>query len=174
MAPTALAYTYCTEADIEALLSVDGKVGRVDDDNNGSLSATESGYITKAINWATARLNMYLAPIYAQADLATDWVVNEWCVILACHWLSIRRGNPAPGSFVDQMKSVMEDIKLVRQGTVVLDLGQREGAWPAWSNVRVDMGYPLRKIRVERPISEQPTLQPQNQDLAANHIPAPW
>ena len=178
MAPTALTYTYCTSADLEALLSVDGLTNRVDDDNTGTQSATEAGYITAAINWATARINFFVASKYDKADLATDWVVNQWCVVLACHWLSTHRGNPAPGSFKDAYKEAIEDMKSVRAGENQLDLGLRTAAWPAWSNMRRDIRYPLRSLRVEKGISvhgrgAKPSSYSQNTDRAADYIPPP-
>jgi len=181
MALATLDYLYCTQDDLNSFLSVAGVLGRVDDENTGSIDAEGQGYIDAAINWATARCNFYLAPKYDHADLATDYVVNEWCAMLAVHWLSIRRGNPAPGSFEDHYKEVLEDLASVRDGTNQLDLGLREAAWPAWSNVRVDPAYLLRKARVERPLSEQgPSGRPspgsgitQNVDITANWIPRP-
>lgn len=156
MAPPALAYQYATQSDVEALLSIDGLAGRVDDLATGTINATEQGYIASAINWATARVNQFCLGLYAAADLANSWIVNNWTVVLAARWLSCRRGNPPPGSFDDLYKEVLEDLKDVRAGRANLpDIGLRTAAWPAWSNVRVDCLYSLRKIRVERPISER-------------------
>lgn len=171
--PTALAYTYCSEADIQALLSSDGMIGRVDDDNDGTVDATpEQLYLDKAISWATSRINFYCLPLYTAASLADSWVVNEWCVILACHWLSSRRGNPPPGSFKDLAEQAIKDLELVAAGRFqVPEAGYREAAWPAWSNIRVDILYSLRKVRVERPISDQtPTTYPQTRDRGAEFM----
>lgn len=153
---TAPAHVYATEEDLDALLSEAGTDNRVDDDANSAPASLEAGYLTKALYWATARVNMYALGRYAASDLANSWVVNNWCVVLACHWLSCRRGNPPPGSF-DQLKDeVMEDLKAIRAGEADLpEIGLRNAAWPAWSNVRVDCLYRLRKIRVEKPISEK-------------------
>ena len=154
--PTALTYTYCSSDDISAFLSTVGKEGRVDDDNSGTLTATETGYITSAISWATDRINFFLFRRYDPACLNDSWLVNQWAVILACYWLSSRRGNPPPGSFGDLYKEAIEDLKKVHNGQFdIPNVGEREAGWPAWSNVRVDMLYQLRKLRVETRISER-------------------
>lgn len=177
MAPTALAYLYVTAEDIEDFLSLDGSESRLDDDSTGALSVDEQRARTKALSWATARVNLYCLPRYDAVDLATSWVVNQWAVVLACHWLSCRRGNPPPGSFDSLYKEAMEDLKAVRAGDVNLaDIGLRTAAWPAWSNVRVDILYRLRKIRVEKPISEHtPQRGPFEQfvDIPSQMLPEP-
>lgn len=174
--PTALAYTYCTSAEVEALLSSDGLTGRVDDDASGTRSATESGYISSAISWATSRVNFYCLQQYAAIDLSDSWLVNNWCVICAAYWLSCRRGNPSPGSFDQLYKEAIEDLKLVKSGTYQIpDVALRSAAWPAWSNVRVDALYSLRKIRVERPISDKspPQGYTQSRDIGADYLVEP-
>lgn len=173
MAPAALAILYATEADIQGLLSIDGETGRVDDDADGSVSPVEEGYVQSALNYATATVNRFLIAKYSPQDLATDWCVCEWCVVLACHWLSCRRGNPPPGSTKDLYEAVMKDLQSVKDGESHLDLGMRMSAFPAWSNVRVDQFNTLRKLVVERPISEGTTgaTQPATtRDLTADWI----
>lgn len=157
MAPAALTYTYATEADLQAFVGVSGETGRVDDDNSGVIDGLEPGYITSALSWATAKVNLYCLKRYKAADLATDWTVNNWTVILACYWLSCRRGNPAPGSFNDLYKETLEDLKAVGKGQILLDLAARASEWPAWSNVRVNIFKQLKKVQVERPISDRGT-----------------
>lgn len=174
MAPPALSYVYCTEQDLQSLLSPDGEIGRLDDQNIGVVNQT---YLTNAINWATERVNLYCLPRYNAIDLAQSWLVNNWAVICAAHWLSTRRGNPVPHSFDDLYEEAIEDMKLIQKGQAQIpNIGLRTSAWPAWSNVRVDVLYTLRKIRVERPISETKGTNPdyyQSQDWAANFIVEP-
>lgn len=172
MPPTELAYTYCTEADLQAVMGVDGTTARVDDDGDNAQSVAEAGYLTKAISWATDRCNFYLLPRYPADRLATSWMVNEWCVCCSLYWLSQRRGNPPPGATAKFYELTVEEMKLVHSGQYeVPGIGTREVLWPAWSNVRVDQLYTLRKIRVERPLSEQtPVGYRQNVDWLAQRI----
>lgn len=177
MPPTnAMTYTYCTSDDIDAILSVTGSTSRIDDDDSGSASATESGYRTTAIRWSTARCNLFLSA-YPQSDLSQSWIVNYWCSIISAHQLCGRRGDPVPDSLREMYDQTMEDLKMVRLGRYQLpDVAMRSAAWPAWSNVRVDTIHAIRRIRVERPISEKRGGQPdydQSIDRAADII-APY
>lgn len=172
MPPTALAYTYCTEEDLQALMGIDGTTARVDDDGDNSQSVAEAGYLSKAVSWATDKVNFYLLARYPAERLAASWLVNEWAVICAAHWLSQRRGNPPPGSIKGLFEQAVEEMTSVHSGLFeVPGVGTREVLWPAWSNVRIDQLYALRKIRVERPISERtPVGYRQNVDHVANRI----
>ena len=66
--------TYCTKTDIEAIWPAASLLASVDDDTSGSLSATEEGYITRAIERAANILNARLEVRYRVADLAG----NTW------------------------------------------------------------------------------------------------
>ncbi len=177
MAPAALAFVYCTQDDVDAVLSVDGTVGRADDDATGALSATETGRITKCINWASDRINLFLLSQYAAADLAGSWLVNEWCAIMAAYKLSCRRGNPPAGSLATLYDEAIEELKAVKSGEYQLPgIGARDLFTPAWSNVRVDLSYALRKIRVEKPMSERSSQQgtyTQQKDVISDMIIEP-
>ena len=168
-----LTYVYTDEAGIDALASSVGRINMVDDDDTGTVTSPEQNYIDFAINWATSRVNFYCLQRYADACLATNWMVYYWATVLACYWLSMHRGNPPKGSFDDLQNEVIEDMKLVHDGKyAVPGLGEREVGWPAWSNVRVDVLYPLRRIRVERPLSERTaTTYNQVKDWPAEIIP---
>lgn len=173
--PTALTTLYVTQDDMEGLLSTEGVNLRLDDDGNDTVSAAELVRLTTyARNYATGRINMYCLGRYDAADLATSWVVNEWATYIACHWLSRRRGNPA--LFKDEYDEAISELKQIKAGQLNLEeLAERNPGWPSWSNTRVDFRYPLKKIRVERPISEQsPTSGlPRNRDIAADYFVEP-
>lgn len=173
--PTALTTLYVTQDDMEALLSSEGVDLRLDDNADGSVSAAELDRLTtQARNYATAQVNRFLTGRYDAADLATSWVINEWATYLACNWLSRRRGNP--GLFKAEVEEAIKDMKEIRSGASNLeDIPARNPAWPTWSNVRVDQNYRLRKIRVERPLSErEPTSgKPQQRDIWADVILEP-
>lgn len=178
MAPAATSYLYCSADDLTTWLSVDGSTGRADDDGSGDLSATESGYIARAIQWATARINFFCLGKIASADLARSWIANQWCSIIAAYFLSCRRGNPAAASLKDLYEEAMADLKQIQSGEVTLaDAPLRTAGWPAWSNVKVDTLRTYKRVRVELPISEtksgRPAAYQQNTDLPAT-IVAPY
>jgi hypothetical protein len=151
-----LDYVYATASDLEALMSVEGKENKVDDNGDGVINATEDGYIQRAITWASDRINFFVLQRYDAHCLQTSWIVNQWCTILAAWWLSVHRGNPPPGSFEELKKQTEADLLLVHNRTFdIPNIGERFSSLPSWSNVRVDMLYALRKIRVERPLSDR-------------------
>lgn len=149
-------YVYCTQDDVEAYLSAVGVTMSLDDNMRGTPAGEWQEFLNKGIQWASARIDFYLNGQYQRRYLAQSWIVNDWATCLACCWLRSRRGNPVPGSIMDLCKEATEDLKMVQSGQVTLaDVPLRAAAWPAWSNVRVDHTYELRKVRVERWISER-------------------
>ena len=152
---SAPAILYCTPTDLDGLMSQSGHVGTLDDYNEGALDDVETAYETNAIEWATDRVNLFLLSRYADVDLAKSPLVKNWTVICAAKWLSSRRGNPPPDSIDELYREALEDMKLIKAGEYQLPrVGPRHTAFPAWSNVRTDVFYRLRKNRVERPISD--------------------
>ncbi len=174
--PAALSYVYCTEDDVLALIGQEGQDGRVDDDNSGSISPAEQLYLTAAINRATRRVNQYLMPRYPSSELYQSGIVNEWCSVVAAYLLCCRRGNPAAGSIKDLYDETVEWMKEVSAGTQSLaDAASRHSAFPSWANIRYRLTNPLRRLRVEKPISENrdPSTGKRIRDLAADLIVEP-
>lgn len=147
---------YCSDNDVEALLSEEGVNLRLDDNQDGAVNAAELLRLTRqACNYATSKVNDFCAGRYDPADLETSWTVNEWATVIAARWLCSRRGNPVPGSLKERLAEVMDELKQVKSGQYSLqDLAERTSSAPIWSNTRVDVRYRTRRIRVERPISE--------------------
>lgn len=172
MAPTAQSTLFCTQADVEDYLSAEGVDLRLDDDNDSLVSAGELARLTaRGLNVATARVKLYLQPVYDDADLATSWVVNEWATVVAARWLCGRRGNPVPGSVAKAYEEIIQEMQAVKARKLQLpDVGTRNPDWPAWSNVNVNWNYRFSKVRVEKNISEPTSTQySQKQDYASAH-----
>ncbi|MDE2097156.1 MAG: hypothetical protein KGL39_07910 [Patescibacteria group bacterium] len=176
---------YCSEGDLEELMSIEGKVALADDDDTGGINQSVSlltvanpnqqRFVTRALNWGTDRVNFFCLTLYAASDLATSDMVNQWATICAAWWFSHRRGNPPPGAYEELYKDTIADLKSVKSGeNQIPDIGYREVQWPAWSNIHVSTVYQLKRSRVERPISEKtPTTYPQNVDHVADFIYEP-
>lgn len=149
-------YLFCTQADVESLLSADGLTGRLDDDESGTASAGELAYLTQAIRWSTVRVQMY-CNAYPAEDLVNSWLVNWWASIIAAFMVSVRRGNPSASSLSDLHDAAMEDLKLVRSGEYTLpDVALRDSAFPAWSNMSCPaVGRSVAKLRVQTSISSR-------------------
>lgn len=151
----ALSFVYATADDVVAILSTDGLVGRLDDDESGTNSAGETAYLTKAIAWATARVNLFCLGKHAAQSLSESWTVNLWCSVIAAYFVSCRRGNPPAGSLGEMYEMTMEDLKAVKTGELTLaDTATRDSAFPGWANVSAPSLYHrFKRLRVQVPIS---------------------
>src|SRR3954469_7816563 len=107
---------YCTKADIEAIWPPADVVASVDDDGSGTLSATESSYIDRAIERAANFLNARLEMRYELTDLTA----NTWCrdanAAIAAYWLSTRRGAAAPAQLQQQYDAYIAQLADIAAG----------------------------------------------------------
>ncbi len=123
------------------------------------------GLLAKACYYATDRCNTYLCNRYETAALATSYTVNQFAITIALKWLTTRLFRAAPEQIVDAYKEVMDELEKIKDSKLNLNLATRTSGTPFLSNVTVDIGYTIRKIRVEQAISEQtPTQYPQATD----------
>ncbi len=178
MAATAPTTLYCTQSDVETILSVEGLSLRLDDPQDGVVDAEDLAYLTTFIGWATARLNMYLMGRYDAAELGASFQVNEFCALMVAFRISKRRGNPAPESLKEAYDETIELLKLIKAGSMALeDVAERTSGAPFWDNMR-HTRHSLRRTRVERPISEQTPRQSPTvtiDDQSANYVgPETW
>ena len=108
--------TYCVKADLEAIWPPADLLASVDDDTSGTLSASEEGYITRAIERAANLMNARLELRYKLADLAS----NLWCrdanAAIAAYWLATRRGDPAPAQLTQQYAAYLADLADIAAG----------------------------------------------------------
>lgn len=109
--------TYCSRADVEAVLSAAGVVARIDDNETGTASVAEDAYVTAAIETAAAEMNADLERQYILSQLSAS---NGWLkrtnALLAAEALMGRRGNPVQGLLVDQVQRIREALKLIGMG----------------------------------------------------------
>jgi phage gp36-like protein len=132
---------------------------------DSGVNVVEYNRINVAINWATSQVKLYCGSKYDDSALASSWTVKRWATIIAAYRLCRRRTNPCPATVEEDYKEAILELKDVQKGNLYIeDVGLRTTECPAWSNVQVDsFGYDLRKVRVQRPISEgTPTQYPQN------------
>ena len=141
--------TYCLKADIEAVWTAADVLASADDDSSGTLSATEEGYITRAIQRAAERMNAYLEQRYVLADLAS----NTWCrdanASIAAYLLSIRRGDAAPAPFQLQYDGLMSDLFEIASGRMkVPEVSDSVDHLPSVTNFAADLSGSGAVIRV--------------------------
>ena len=176
MAPTPLAYTFCQQSDVEQILSINGVSLRLDDDNNGAISAAEQNRMTDCINAATETCRYYLYSKYTDAILATSNFVNRACAWLAAYELCATRGNPAPDSIIDEAERWEEKLKAIcDNGKRVPGLPYRMSQAIRYDNTRLNPRYNFRVIRVERNTSSPvSTTQPVQTDFQDSFCPENW
>lgn len=167
MAPSAQTNLYTTSADIQSLLSALGVDARLDDDESGTVDTTESPFLLRCREVATAKVKRYCLPHYADDQLAQSWLANEWATVLAAHWLCSRRLNAVPDSIQALRDEAIADLEAVHADRIKIPECARRTPddSPCHSNVNVSPWYRVKQIRVQRSISDRtPTQYPQNID----------
>ena len=159
--PQALAVLYTDRESVASMLSDIGVDLRLDDDGNQTIDARElSRMELYAANIATARVNGFCRAKYSVSEMARSWEVYDWATTIAARWLCGRRCNPVPEVISAFYEEVIESLKEVRAGVrQIAELAPSDEMWPVWSNIVVDHRYLLRKIRVQRRISERSNPQ---------------
>ena len=138
--------TYCTKADIEAIWPPASLLASVDDDTSGTLSATEEGYITRAIERAAGHINSRLAVRYEPADLAA----SAWCrdanAAIAAFFLANRRGTAVPAHLQQQYDAYLATLEEIAAGRLrVPDVGESHDHGPSVTNFIANLAEPFRK-----------------------------
>ncbi|MEX2175751.1 MAG: phage protein Gp36 family protein [Pirellulaceae bacterium] len=143
--------TYCTQADLEAIWPAASLLASVDDDATGTLSATELGYIARAIERAANAINARLETRYSLADLAA----NAWCrdanAAIAAYWLATRRGVAAPAQLQQQHDAYLAALDQIAAGLwKVPEAPESHTPGPSVTNFEIRLDEPYRKAqRVE-------------------------
>jgi hypothetical protein len=141
--------TYCTKADIEAVWPPASLLASVDDDGSGTLSATELGYIDRAIERGANFINARLQMRYRLTDL----VGNAWCrdanAAIAAYWLSNRRGAATPAFLQQQYDAYVAELVAIVAGGIKLPQAAESFDYsPGVMNFELRMDGGERKARV--------------------------
>lgn len=152
--------TYCNRADVDAILSTVGVTAFADDDEDGSLDATELGYVTRAIERAANRMNAFLEMRYELSDLSG----NDWCrdanAALAAFLLGGRRNNPVSPVLSTENTQFLDDLKEIRDNNMTVPGAfDSNDALPSVTNFRPERSRgqaPVRVIREESTRSDPP------------------
>lgn len=147
-----MAQTYCTQSDIEAIISASGLLACIDDTEAGQASTGATLHVTNAIERAAVKINAAAGRQYSPlSDLAS----NDWCkwanAVLAAYYLQTRRGNPAWQSLSDQVKEVeelLEEVAWGRRG--IPEQPPSFDFRPTVSNFQVEPGRSIAPVRVDR------------------------
>lgn len=162
---TSVASTGATSLTVSPL-SAEVNIGAVAFDNG--VNVWLGGMLAKACSYATDRINVFCLTRYPVASLATSWTVNQYAVVIAVKWIATRLFRAAPEQIKDAYEETMEELKAIQASEMNLPLAPNTSQWPFMSNVTIDLGYTVRKVRVEPTISEPtPTQYPQAVDYSS-------
>jgi len=142
---------YCTQADVEDVLSPLGVRLRLDDDRDDNVSDDEQHRMTACIARASEEINKYCWQKYTPESLATSNWVNQATALLAAVFLCRSRGNPIPESLIEERDEIKEELQEIKAGQLLLpNVPLRRRPSPKVSNVRVSAHFQYKAIRKER------------------------
>lgn len=149
-----------SKAEIERVFSTIGVDLRVLDAGD---TPSEDAMIDEIINWASETIESYTLKHYDSADLTGSKWTRRRATILACYYLSQRRGNPP--QFVAEAKRVMDDLTAVNENKIIIpDAMAAVADVPACSSYRVDDRFVVNKQRVVPSQSTKPYPGQQSYD----------
>ncbi len=145
---------YCTQSDVEAVLSEFGFLARIDDDRDDTIGTTEAAIVTAMIRKAAGRMNSRLQKRYKLSDL----VNNDWCkdtnAWLAAWYVTARRGGAAPPGIAEEYNNLLTELDAIRDNDAdVPDISESFEAIPTVSNFTVEPFRRHAKVRVIERIS---------------------
>jgi phage gp36-like protein len=154
--PTAPATLLTSETWIDRLYSSIAKESRLDDDFSDTISATEQEALDEYVIYVATEMTMAYLLNYAPAKLATSNLAFYLCTVIAVWLLCQRRFDEIPAPVQKLYDNAIAMLKMIRDGKMQLPrIPRRRQQHPKFSNVIYNPKYPLRKLRVQRPLSDR-------------------
>ncbi len=139
---------YCNEADLDRMLSSYTVDAMTDDETTGPAIEAD---INDCLVMAAETVNMYAIWKYTPEMMATSNWVNRAATILAAYELRQRRNNECPEQLLERAEKIEDQLQQVLDGKMPIPgLPRRYRKQVVFSNIRVDMTYNFRCIRVEK------------------------
>ncbi len=144
---------WCTQAEIEDLLSADGLGNSTNDGQTNAVS--DADIVANAIERGQSKLSQYLASKY---DVSTITSANVWVKWAAATFSAVeimrRKGGVVPPGLqeiYEEYETILLDVK---NGTgIIPDLAPRNTPGISISNIKIDNFYQQAKIRKVETIS---------------------
>ncbi len=137
---------FTTQDELESIAAEAGVSLKVDDDDDGTLSAAELEFINECIWEATDEVAMELLHVYTHEVLETSQWVRRQTSYLALNKLGRRRGNP--GVYCEEVEKLEKRMKRIREGQDYIPrIAPKDDYGPKMSNLRIDHNYGKSKIR---------------------------
>lgn len=164
---------YCTQAQIESILSSHGVAAFTDDDLDG---LPDTDMVQDAIDRTAAlKIDIYLCQRYDLTTISSNaWV--QWAnAVLAAVAIATRRNMPTPESLYAQEREVLEQIRMIYSGThKVPRMAERFDHLPSVSNYDVERFRQVFPVRVQREESVgKPPTEPIQQWTARPKMTGP-
>lgn len=143
---------YCTQVDIESLLSKSGV--RVRTNDTGLDLATDTGLVDDCIARGSEKIDMSVAKRYDTSAIQSHRWVKWCCAVISAVFLCRRKGWPVPSSLSEEYGEYLEQLQEIRDGKLDIEgVPDRNISIPSMSNLRVDMRYRTQKMRMESIVS---------------------
>jgi phage gp36-like protein len=145
-------YTYSTQAEMAEIFSDLGVITRVDINDDETLDAgTETENLTAAIEEATDEIDFQIGKLYAPDQLNGSRFVRRMAAYMACHFLSIREGNP--DQYKEKFDQITNRLDLISSGKKRLpDADKRNAdAVPVTGNQRLNYRHVNPLVTVIQP-----------------------
>jgi phage gp36-like protein len=149
----ALSIIYCSETELDQILSSFGVEVRTDDTDTGTTNET---IISAVLEQASAEINYYLFDQYPLSIIAPGGTALIWvkwaCAYIGSFLLCQRRGNPVPDPLAEKYQKTIEALQLIESGKKQLpgDSGLVSPQFdytPAISNYVYSEWFPRTHIR---------------------------
>lgn len=162
-----VSYAYTSKSEIERVYSVEATLARTEDVTD---EGAVSGVFADVIAEVTDEINLYCDKWYEDVQLVQSPWIRRQATWMACHYLSMRRGDP--GQYHDRYERIISLLEKVLNGTMQIPrLATKSDLTPALSNYRVDDRFHIAKTRVQPTISSGGTSGRQQLDP---QFPCEW
>lgn len=163
--------------EVESIFSIDGIDLRIDDQDDGVTDGTggtnnDEEYLKDALIEASDEGYERLLIKYDDDVLAESLWVRRRVSYIACHLLSLRKGNP--GQYVDMYNRYLAAFDKVVNGGFIVRLVPRGNFQPTVSNLVVDNWHHTQKLRVTVDNSEGPRDGKQFEDTVFRGFRGWW
>jgi hypothetical protein len=109
----------------------------------------DKNMMTELCNRATGFVLQYLSKIFDAFYLARSPRIRHIATIVACYYLSIRRGNPS--LYDEQYLEAIADLEAIASGELFLAELPRSNSSPViMQNVSTDNRFPFTPVKVDR------------------------
>lgn len=152
-----MADKYCTKTHLDDMWGDGGVLGRIDDNEDGSLTTADLSLIDRMIERASTHVGMYLRQMptarveWKGTEPPNDTPVSvQWLTAaIALYYVSIHRGNSVPQQFLGDYQQSLRTLEQLSKGQLKLDdVTYTLNTEPFVSNFTIQGQFHSTKVRV--------------------------